>query len=466
MGEHLEEELIATRVRERFRRMVEGADLNAVVTRAESSASASAAALDRDPDRAGALRGMTIGVKDNIDTAGIRTTAGSRVFAGNVPAVDAFAVERIRAEDGIIVAKLNMGEFALGGTTQNTPWGACRNPWDPRRIPGGSSGGSGAAVATGMVDASLATDTGGSIRVPAAANGVLGLRPTRGRISVRGILPLSPSLDTVGPLARDAGTLARVFDAIDRFDRRDPLSVDGPRVPLAPGLSRGVAGMRIGLATGYFADRVDAGAAEALAGLLPILDEAGCTIVPVEIGGAEEARRHLSSILFAESAVVHAGRLAGEDDDLLVSGTPERLRRGAGVGAADVVRAISWRHGWQRRIETLLDTVDVVLTPTMPCDVPLAVEEAGDIDRFAHVWAMFSGPTLSIPCGFHPVSGMPVGAQLTAAPWREHLLLRLAQAVQVRTGWHRRRPEGGRASAPRDVVGAAGHSPEGPDPLR
>ncbi|MFE9693821.1 amidase [Micromonospora sp. NPDC005806] len=426
--------------------------LRAVITRMDDEVRAEVArqaAQGGSGESAGPLHGMLVAVKDNIDTAGTRTTAGSDFFRDRVPAADAFVVERLRQAGAILSAKVNLAEFALGATTQNAHWGSCRNAWDQTRIPGGSSGGSAVAVAAGMADASLGTDTGGSIRIPASVNGLVGLRPTLGRISNRGVTPLSHAFDTVGPLARTAAEAAAVFSAIDVFDFDDPTSQDGPRQDVLTTLDAGVGRLRVGIPETYFFDDVDPPVAAAVRALGETLATQGSELVAVSLDGAVEAQQHMFRILYPEVAAFHADRLAdapgrfGED-------VHRRLQLGVGVDAQKMAESMAWRRNWQRTVERVLLDVDLILTPTVPADVPCVegaemIRTTHEITRFTYGFSMFHGPSISVPCGLHPESGMPIGAHLTAAPWREDLLFRAAAAYQAVTDWHERRPPALRA---------------------
>lgn len=421
--------------------------LRAVITRmdgevrtdaARQAAEAAAGASE------GPLHGVLVALKDNIDTAGTRTTAGSDFFRDRIPEEDAFVVKRLRQAGAILSAKVNLAEFALGATTQNAHWGSCRNAWDQDRIPGGSSGGSAVAVAAGMAEASLGTDTGGSVRIPASVNGLVGLRPTLGRISNRGVTPLSLAFDTVGPIAHTASLTAAVFSAIDAFDFDDPSSQDGPRQDVVASLDQGVRGLRVGVPQEFFFDDVDPAIAAAVRDVGDQLARVGAQLVGVKLQGAAEAQEHMFRILYPEVASFHAERLA-EAPSQFGEDVHRRLQLGVGVDARDMALSIAWRRRWQRSLERVLRDVDVILTPTVPVDVPRVegaemIRTTHKITRFTYGFSMFHGPSISVPCGLHPTSGMPMGAHLTAAPWREDLLFRAAAAYQAVTDWHELRP--------------------------
>ncbi|MCD9155068.1 amidase [Aeromicrobium duanguangcaii] len=437
---------------EAVRRAIEATErhdptLCAVITRLDDEALAQAARCDEAAGRGeslGALHGWTVAIKDNIDTAGIRTTSGSRFFADHVPTADAFVVERLKEAGAVMTSKVNLAEFALGATTDNDHYGTCRNAWDPARIPGGSSGGSAVAVAAGMARVSLGTDTGGSVRLPAAVNGLVGMRPTLGRISNRGVTPVSGVFDTVGPVARTAAEVAAVMEAIDGYDRHDPTSVERERRSMIADLNLPLEGLRVGVAGGFFREDVDPDVDRALEEFVRVLTDLGATAMTVDLPGAEEAQRRMFDILYPDAAAFHAERMRTQPE-LYGSQVLDRLRLGEGVDARTMSAAQTWRRAWQRRVENVLDGVDVIVTPAMPTDVPRIgvrgmIATTHDITRFTYPWAMFSGPSLAVPCGFDEVSGMPIAAHLTARPWHDHTVLRVAHQYQQVTSVHLARP--------------------------
>lgn len=420
--------------------------LGAVITRMDDTARSTARELDAATPRwaGGSLRGVTVALKDNIATAGIRTTSGSDFFRDYIPDTDAHVVAALRSAGTVPICKVNLAEFAIGGTTQNAHWGSCRNAWDRRRIPGGSSGGSAVAVAAGMAELALGTDTGGSVRIPASVNGLVGLRPTLGRVSNSGVTPVSPSFDTVGPMGHQAFQVAQLFAALDSYDPGDPTCVEGSRTSVTDGLDQGVQGLRIGVAGGFFAQGVDAAISRALEEFRGVLDHLGVHTVSVDLPGGDEAQQQMFKIIYPEAAAFHADRLR-EAPSRFGADVFERLQLGVGVDARTMAAAIHWRRRWQRQVELVLSEVDMILTPTLPVDPPLVegaemISTTHHITRFTYPFSMFSGPSISVPCGLHPESGVPVGAQLVAAPWHEHILFRTATAYQKVTDWHSLRP--------------------------
>ena len=392
---------------------------NAVITRIDPPLSCA-------PD--GPLAGVRVGLKDNIDTAGVRTTCGSAYFADRVPDADAEVVARLAAAGAQMVAKLNMSEFAVGLTSQNSASGPVRNPWDLTRIPGGSSGGSAAAVAAGLVDLALGTDTSGSVRVPAAACGVTGLRPGTFVVPHSGTFPVCELLDTVGPIARDVVLVARAFAVLAGREVRDPRPVP-PR--------------RIGVPALWF-DDLDPGVAEVVAAAGRVFGAGGVDLVPVDVTGISSAQDVLYTIVYSGMAELHQERLTRPD--LFQPDTLTRVRIGTGVSEGDQAEALEARAEFQRAVDEVFDEVDVLLTPTLPVDVPPARTDDDVLTvtrRLAQLsapWSLHAGPTLALPAGPHPVSGLPVGLQLTAAVGGEDLLLDAGAWFQQRTTWHTLRP--------------------------
>jgi len=419
--------------------------VNAFITVMADAARADAARLDKAAETGqwrGVLHGMTIGVKDNIDTKGVRTTSGSSFFKDHVPSADATVITKLKAAGAIIIGKLNMHEFAFGGTTQNVHYGSCHNPWNTDHIPGGSSGGSGAAVAAQMCDGALGSDTGGSIRLPGAINGVIGLRPTLGRVSNAGSVRVSLSFDTIGPLTYRAEDAARILAAIEGYDPADSSSQRGPGDELLRGLHAGVAGVRIGIPTNFFFDNVDPQITTRVHAALEQLESLGAILTEVTIPGAEDAQEQMKALLYSDAASFHAERLATNPDGF---GKPEfdRLQFGVNTTGMQYAHALDWRNSWIRQLETVFAGVDIVASPTMPVLTPLIagvdmIKTTHRLTEKTFAWSMGGNPGLSVPVGF--VDGLPVGMQLAGAPWRDGLLLRTAVAYQGVTDWHTARP--------------------------
>jgi aspartyl-tRNA(Asn)/glutamyl-tRNA(Gln) amidotransferase subunit A len=391
----------------------------------------------------GPLHGLPIGLKDNIDTADLRTTVGSAFFLDNVPMEDAEVVRRLRAAGAVIAGKITMHELAFGATSQNVHTGPCRNPWDLDRVPGGSSGGSGAVVAADELPVSLGTDTGGSIRIPGALNGVVGLRPTSGRVSNRGIFPVAATFDTCAPLAWDAIDVARVLTAIAGYDPGDPVSVDVPSPDYAEGIDAGIDGLRVGVISNFAFDETDSGVVAAVRAAAEQLATLGARVEEIEVPGLEHTHEWATAMIRGEAWARHRERMTTEPERFSAD-VLRRLRGAEVVTGADYAAGREACRAWARSVELLFADVDVLLSPTAGTVAPLAegtdmIEATARLTRATYGWSAGDFPAISVPCGFAE-HGMPVGLQLAAARWNEALLLRVAHAYQSATDWHTRRP--------------------------
>lgn len=419
--------------------------LNAVLADTAALATSQATRVDEAEDAGdwlGLLHGVTVALKDNIDTAGLRTTSGSAILADHVPEANAHVVDRLLEAGAVPVVKTNLAEFAMGATTHNAHYGACRNAWDRTRVAGGSSGGSAVAVAAGLADVALGTDTGGSVLVPSALNGVTGLRPSQGRVSNRGVLPVSQHFDTVGPIARSAVDVARAFAALEGYDDADPTSERHQTFAL-PTAWHGVEGLRVGVPGNHFLPSHEpvATAVQQAIGELVLL---GATSTPIQLAGADEAQPNMSVMMFADFAVVHDAH-AAEWPDRFDPDVLRRLRIGQAATATDYAKARAWLFGWRRTLDRAFADVDVVVTPTvgvqaMPIDASDMVTSSPLLTRFTHPWCTSPGPTITVPCGIDD-DGLPMAMQISAAKGREDLVLRAAVAYQSATSWHRARPD-------------------------
>jgi aspartyl-tRNA(Asn)/glutamyl-tRNA(Gln) amidotransferase subunit A len=388
----------------------------------------------------GLLHGLPVALKDNMDTAGLRTTVGSSFFADRVPEADAEVTRRLRGAGAVILGKLAMHEFAYGATTQNAHFGSCRNPWDTSRTPGGSSGGSGAAVAAGLCAAALGTDTGGSVRIPAALNGISAIRPSTGRISIRGVFPVTWTLDTVGPMARSVSDLAVLLEVLAGHDRADPLSADVPPDAYAAAVGGSLAGLRIGLPTTFFFDEVDADIVRLVRAAADVFAGAGAEVEQIELPGSEDAVEAAGGMIRAEALAIHRQRLL-EQPEGFGEDVRRRLRLGESVTGADYAEHRQRAREWRRSVEQAFERVDLVLSPTTGTTAPAAdsemIETTRRLVRLTYGWSLAGVPALSIPCGFSN-EDLPVGLQLAAAPFRETTLLRAGAAFQGETDWHLR----------------------------
>lgn len=416
------------------------------VTRQEALAAAhKAATAIANGNYKGPLHGVPFALKDLFDTAGVRTTAGSRILAEHVPSEDASVTERLTEAGGVLLGKLNMHEFAFGVTGVNPHYGAIENPWGRGRSAGGSSSGSAAAVAAGMVPAALGTDTGGSIRIPAALCGITGLKPTYGRVSRRGVVTLSWSLDHVGPMARTAADVAIVLQAIAGHDPMDETSSDQPVPDYVQELEdpHNLKRVRIGVPREYFFDNVDPEALRAVQEAIKLLGERKADLIEVELPHIAEAGAAATAILLPEALAFHRRWLSERPEDY-GEDVRGRLDLGLAYPAVSYVEAQRLRSlivdEWRRQV---FDKVDLLAVPTTPVPAPSLDEDVLQVTlnltRFTNPINLLGLPAASVPCGF-TAAGLPVGLQLVGRWWEEGLVLRAASAYQHATDWHTRTP--------------------------
>lgn len=390
------------------------------------------------------LYGIPIAVKDLYYTKGIRTTGGSKFFADHIPTEDAFVVQKIKRAGGQIIGKTNTHEIALGVTNNNPHFGACKNPWDITRTPGGSSGGSAVAVATGMAMAALGTDTGGSIRIPAALCGVVGLKPTYGRVSMRGIMPLSWNLDHAGPITRKVEDAALLLQVMGGYDEKDPVSVKTLPGDYSSHLRDSMKERKAALAIGDFIEETtDAEILNAIREAARILEEQGVTITELNVDFLKEAAQANAVMIQADGAAFHRERLK-EHPDWFGADVRQRLETGAAFTSSEYVLARRTQVEARRRCEILFDEYDILLLPTTPIPAPFlegekAIERARQLTRFTAPFNLTGLPALSVPCGFTK-EGLPIGLQIVSRPWNESGVLRAGYAFQQATQWHTLKP--------------------------
>jgi aspartyl-tRNA(Asn)/glutamyl-tRNA(Gln) amidotransferase subunit A len=415
--------------------------LNAFITVLPESALADARRAEDEIRRGqhrGPLHGIPIGLKDIIDTAGTRTTAASAQYEDRVPTEDAEVVRRLRAAGAVILGKQNLHEFAYGGSSIVSAFGEVRNPWDPSRIAGGSSGGSAASVAAGLGYAAIGTDTAGSIRLPAACCGVVGLKPTYGRVSSRGVVPLSWSHDHVGPIAGSVRDTAVILQAIAGYDSLDPGSVDLPTPDLSSGIGALPFRLRIGVPRAFFYEDLDPEVAAAVEGALRVFAGLHAEVRDIEIDVPTDR-----TLVAAEAYAFHEPLVVGSPE-LYQPATLARIQSGASASAATVLRARRDLDARRQAIRRVFEEVDVLVTPTVPIPPPSIAALQADADalrpaelrmlrnnRPFNVWGI---PAISVPCGF-TTDGLPIGLQLAGPPWREDLLLQIAHAYESATQW-------------------------------
>jgi aspartyl-tRNA(Asn)/glutamyl-tRNA(Gln) amidotransferase subunit A len=387
----------------------------------------------------GPVHGIPVALKDLIDTAGVRTTAASALYQNRVPSEDAEVVRRLRLAGAVILGKNNLHEFAYGGSSLVSFFGDVHNPRNTAHIAGGSSGGSAAAVAAGLCYAAIGTDTAGSIREPAALCGCVGIKPTYGRVSARGVIPLSWSLDHVGPLAAAVGDAAIVLQAIAGYDARNASSADVAADDYVSGLREGAKSLRVGIPRAHFFDGLDEEVSAAVQTALGVIRTLVADVREVQVEVPTDR-----VVQLAESFAYHAENVA-RTPELYQAETLRRIRLGERISAAEYI--LRWREmdEARRRASDIFADVDLLVTPTMPIPAPVIADLKKDPEalrpaeltllrntRPFNVWGL---PAISVPCGFTK-SGLPIGLQIAGAHWREDLVLRLAYAYEEATEWY------------------------------
>ena len=421
--------------------------LNAFITVTSSPALAEARAAEADIQKGnwrGPLHGIPVALKDLIDTAGVRTTAGSAVFADRVPKEDAEVVRRLKAAGAVVLGKLNMHEFAYGDSSAPSHYGPVRNPWDTARVPGGSSGGSAAAVAAGLCYMALGSDTGGSIRQPAAYCGIAGLKPTYGLVSTRGVVPLSWSLDHIGPMCRTVADVALSLLPIAGYDALDANSLAATPSDYAGVLRKGASRLRLGIPRAVFYEGLD-----------PEIEQAVNEALRVVRGLTDSTRDVLLPpyktlpIVGAEAYAFHAPYFT-KTPERYQPMTRRRLEAGARVTAAAYIEGRRELDRLRRAVSAVFATVDVLVTPTTPT-LPVTIEDAlkdpgtpppGGVApslRNTQPFDIFGLPCISVPCGFSR-GGLPIGLSISGPHLGEGDVLALAHAYEQATEWHQRRP--------------------------
>ncbi len=420
--------------------------LNAFITVTAAAALAAARQAEteiRRGDWRGALHGIPLALKDLIDTAGVRTTAASLLFKDRVPAEDAEVVRRLKAAGTVLLGKQNLHEFAYGGSSMVSAFGEVRNAWNRAHIAGGSSGGSATAVAAGLGYGAIGTDTAGSVREPAALCGVVGLKPTYGRVSAQGVIPLSISLDHVGPIGRTVADVAAILAAMAGHDPADKASVNVPVEDYVAALGRKPQRLRVGLPKKFFFEDLDAEVASAIKHAVSGLAALGAEIRDIELPVPTD--RTLQS---AESYAFHAEFIA-RSPELYQPETLRRIRTGQKVSLESLLEARSELERARHDIVAVFADVDVLVTPTTPIAAPAIAELKQNPEllrprellllrntRPVNVWGL---PAISVPCGFTE-AGLPIGLQIIGPHWGEGRILQAAYAYEQATAWHKREP--------------------------
>jgi aspartyl-tRNA(Asn)/glutamyl-tRNA(Gln) amidotransferase subunit A len=420
--------------------------LNCFITRTFDTALDCARQAETEIQRGnyrGPLHGIPIALKDLYDTRGVRTTAGSKFFRDNIPKADCAVVEKLNGAGAVNLGKLNLHEIALGVTNDNPHFGPARNPWNTERITGGSSGGSGAALSAELCLGSLGTDTGGSIRIPASLCGVVGLKPTYGRVSTRGVVPLSWNLDHAGPMARRVRDVALILQAIAGYDPFDPYSVNVAVDDYLANIDRDISGWRVAFAgQGHFA-HADAEVMQFVGEAARLFERLGARLEPVEIEIANDLWRANGTMTTSDGAAFHRDRLQSHPDDFGAD-VRARLMSGANATSTDYILARRTQSLGRRWFENFFQRYDILLTPTTPTAAPArgsseAVETARLLTRFTAPFNLTGLPALSLPCGFTR-SGLPIGLQIVSRHWAETQVLRAGFAYEQATQWHEKRP--------------------------
>ena len=415
--------------------------LNAFLTVTAESALNSAKQADKelsDGHNRGLLHGLPVALKDVFCTQGIRTTAGSLLFENHIPTHDAAVTERLAQAGTVMPGKTGLHELAYGITSNNPHFGAIRNPHDPTRIPGGSSGGSAAAVASGMVPAAMGSDTGGSIRIPASFCGIVGLKPTSGRVSRFGVLPLDFTLDHMGPLTRTVRDAALILDAIAGHDPRDDSSSPRPTEPYLPGPDPSIRNLRIGRPENFYLEHVEPHVREAVDRVFRQAESQGAEIIPITVPDIAALNVVARVILMSEASAVLAPYLDRRElfgPDVLALFDQGRL-----LPATDYINAQRLRRLMVQDYAKIWDKIDILITPTSPICAPMIGAATVTIDnveedtrmaatRFVRAFNLTGWPAISIPRGKSP-EGLPIGAQLIAPPFRESSLLNAAACLE------------------------------------
>ena len=426
--------------------------INAFITVTREQALATAREMESELRRGrprGPLHGVPIALKDNIDTDGVLTTAASGVFKDRVPTEDAEVVVRLKRAGAVLLGKLNLHEFALGGTSTVTHFGPVHNPWALDRVAGGSSGGSAAAIAADMCFGALGTDTGGSIRIPASLCGIVGFKPTYGRVSTRGVVPMAWTLDHVGPMCKTVEDAALVLSAIAGYDALDATSIDAPTEDYVRAIRMATTKLRVGVARTPFFDNLNPEVAKAVEGAIDVVRKLTASVVDVEVPSSG----NIADVWNPEIYAYHTPWIT-KTPELYQEATRNLIQGASKANAATYAQARHQVDVVRREIRKVFATVDVLITPTQrgvaqpivpPQPAPAAgrggappgAAGGGLINTAA--FDIYGLPTISVPCGFS-ASGLPIGLQISGNHFAESTVLALAHAYERATEWHMRRP--------------------------
>ncbi|HIL31206.1 MAG TPA: Asp-tRNA(Asn)/Glu-tRNA(Gln) amidotransferase subunit GatA [Dehalococcoidia bacterium] len=397
----------------------------------------------------GPLHGIPVALKDLYNTGGVRTTSGSRIFDTFIPTEDCTVAAKFHQAGAILLGKLNMHQFAYGPTGENPDYGHMHNPWNPDMVTGGSSGGSGSAAAAGQCTITTGSDTGGSIRIPAALCGIVGLKPTYGLVSRYGLSSLSWSLDHPGPMTRTVEDTAITMNVIAGHDPKDVASAKVDIPDYTSALTGDVKGLRIGIVKEYFEAPLDPQVRKAVMDAISLLESMGAEIKEVSYPMFNQSQAISSTVLMAEATAYHRDLLE-KDGHQLYEPVRQRLEAGLFISAAEYLRAQQARSIFDQQGRRLLDEVDLLAGPTEPVTAPkilaskvMAGEQevgvVGALTQYTRPYNINGFPAISVPCGFSD-DGMPIGLQLAGRPFDELTVLRAAHAYEQANDWHTRRP--------------------------
>lgn len=398
-------------------------------------------------DYKGALHGIPIALKDLYETAGIRTSGGCRAYEDNVPAEDCTVARKLREAGSVLLGKTNTHELAYGTTTNNHWYGPTRNPWAYDRIPGGSSGGSGAATVADLAAATMGTDTGGSIRIPAALCGVVGMKPTYGRVSKAGVLPMSWQLDHAGPLAKTVRDAAIMLEAVEGYDPRDGNSVRVGSVDYSNAFETDLSGVVVGVPRSYFFELLDDEVRAAVEAALATLRGLGAEVRDLALESFQDTFRVAFDMVRTEAIEFHAKRLESNPDGFSPELRAILQHPISGTAYAEAQRAM---YDYRAAVRTALEDVNVLVAPTTRAPAALIGQDTVDVAGvqlpIALVMAGLTSPfnvagtpAMSVPCGFSS-GGLPIGMQIVGRPFDEWNVFRVGHAYEQATGWHTRRP--------------------------
>ena len=386
------------------------------------------------------LHGIPIVHKDNIWTKGVRTTAHSKTLTNFVPNEDATVVAKLASKGMILLGKTNTTEFACGDMDV---YGHSRNPWNPERFSGASSGGSAAALAAGLAIAATGSDTGGSIRAPASMCGIVGVKPTYGRVSRHGLIPLSWSMDNIGPMARTIKDAALLLEAMSGFDALDPNSSKRPVPSFAEELKPDLTGIRIGFAKPYFFENLQPEVEQATLAALQQIEELGAELHEILLPSAADLAAPTNVLVMSEAFGRHAQNLKTHGSEYGPKAR-RRIAAGAFYTAAEVEQAAQIRATWNTELFKGLSTVDAFITPTLPhtaFTVDTQIQGPPDTSWATRHFNLSGYPALTMPCGFDS-EGLPIGLQIIAKPFQEKTMFRVAHAYELATEWHQAKPPG------------------------